>query len=126
MVTVNGVDVGSVEPAKNFGTPQTVEAPAEVWREGPNIIAFEHSVTAVPSLHSQRRDGRPLGSSWNGVALRGIADSRAPTREDGSGTEAPTLHLPYGSQVAYYLRLRAGSELHLPDIRGAGRLGGPG
>ena len=125
-VEINGEVAGRVEPSKDFGTPQRLVAPAGLWRQGRNEIGFRHSVTAVPSLHTDhRRDGRPLASSWNGVALRGLAASAEPSATVGDGAP-PRLHLPYGSEATYHLYLGAGAKLHLPWVQGAGRLGGPG
>lgn len=127
-VEINGRSAGAVQPSKDFGTPQRLKVPADLWRQGRNEIAFRHSVTAVPSLYTDdRQDGRPLASSWNGVSLRGLAASAGPTaREIGSDGTPPSLHLPYGSETTYHLRLGAGARLRLPRIEDAGRLGGPG
>lgn len=118
-VTLNGHALGEVAMAPGMHD-YAIALPRSAQVAGMNRLAFHYRNVSDPSPGNGHRR---LAVQWDALRFRSLgAGAAAPRSEEGA------LDLPFGTELVYYLDLRAEGELALPriEVRGgaasAGRL----
>lgn len=121
-VEVNGKRADRVELGGGFGRYR-VEIPDRVLHAGDNLIRFHYRYHRAPAELTASKDRRPLAVFWDWIELVGALDADRPSIRQIAGR--PTLEMPAGSRIDYFLELPAHSGLAIERLRSSAAGGAP-
>jgi choline-sulfatase len=95
----------------------TVAVPAALLMAGTNRLTFRYRAVSAPTVDNGRRQ---LAVQWDALRFRPARQAvPEPTR-----SEKGALHLPFGTEVAYFVEVPAAGELALRRVVDEGAAGG--
>lgn len=118
-VAVNDQPVGVVE-ASGDREEHALKVPAALVVPGQNRLRFRYAYSQRPDeVLADNGDRRPLAVQWYAVALQGRGTEEGQPRAE-AVEGAPSLVLPAGFEVAYYLEDAAGGTLRIDAVEALG------
>jgi arylsulfatase A-like enzyme len=116
-VAVNGRRLGTVAMSPGM-RDYVVAVPKAMLAAGANRLTFHYGTVTAPSLDNGRRQ---LAVQWDALRFRpGREPAAAPPQSDERGA----LHLPFGTQVTYFVEVPAAGELAIRRVVEEGAQGG--
>ncbi len=116
-ITLNGQAIGEIRLERSWQAHSyRLPLPVAVQVSGENLLELRYAYSRRPAdvMPGGSRDQRSLAAAWTSVRIEGTLFHGLPQAD--LSTARPTLNLPFGTTVSYYLDLPHGGVLKVDEI----------